>query len=364
MKEISNETIEKISETKLENSRQKIMAALDNNDIPKQSSTHLAVPSHRTREWLTFEEFKEFIQQGKTLKELIQKYSKHLIAFYSYLSQGKVKLSKEQFIQEYEKGVSLDEIAKTYNIPREHISYLREFYGIKRKGATYQKRLANEKPLSQETKDVIIGSILGDGHITKWGYFSEKHSPEQLEYLKWKVSFFKDITTDKSWDYYEAIDKRSGNLIKYHSFRTTAHSFLYEMRNKFYKQIDGKWTKVIPNDIGDMINKRVLAVWFMDDGCTDWGYRNGKKEWANAKPQCKISSESFTMEENLMLKKILEEKYNLVTNVRFKESKNNEKPYLRFLCESSVKLINITKKFSTSDLLYKFEDESLKFASN
>ena len=43
----------------------------------------------------------------------------------------------------------------------------------------------------------------------------------------------------------------------------------------------------------------------MDDGCTDWGYRNGIKPNKGTKPQCKICSESFTLEENKKLSEIL-----------------------------------------------------------
>jgi hypothetical protein len=70
------------------------------------------------------------------------------------------------------------------------------------------------------------------------------------------------------------------------------------MRNKFYKEINGKWTKVIPNDIADMINEQVLAIWFMDDGTTDWMYRNGEKEWENARPMIQLCTDSFS-EDNL-----------------------------------------------------------------
>lgn len=357
MKEILDETIEKISDTKLETSRQKIINGFVKNNIPGQSNIKLAIPSHRTREWISFEEFKKLIKKGKTLQELRLIYSKHLIAFYSFLSQGKATLTKEQFIEEYEKGISLNEIAKSYNIPREHITYLREYYGIKRKGATYQKRLQNEVPLSQEAKDVIIGSLLGDGHITKWGYFSEKHSEKQVEYLEWKGEILKDIMTNKSYSIYSSIDKRSRTQIESFTLRTITHSFIYEIRENFYQKRGEKWVKTIPKNIKDLLNEKILAIWFMDDGNTDWGYRNGTKEYPNSKPQCKICSESFSLEENIFIGEILKEKYGLITNIRFKNPSLNEQPYLRFDCDSSLKLIEIIKKFITRDLLYKVDEQ-------
>jgi hypothetical protein len=356
MKIMSEEAINKISETKLESGRQKIICGFVKNELPEQSDTKLAIPSHRTREFISFEDFKNFMSQGKSLKELCIKYSKHLMAFYSYLSQGKVTLTKEQFIEEYEKGIPLDEIGRSHGIPREHITYLREYYGIKRKGANYQKRLKNEVPLSQEAKDVIIGSLLGDGHITKWGYFSEKHSPAQLEYLRWKAGYLKDISTDKSWDYYEAIDKRSGTLIKSHCFRTTAHSFIYEMRNKFYKEVNGKWIKIIPNDIESMINEKVLVIWFMDDGTTDWKYRNEIKMTKGSLPSCKFCSESFSFEENQVLSLAILKVFNIKSEVKFKDGK--VKPQIKFSTIDSVKFIQLIKNSILPELMYKVDEEN------
>jgi len=355
----------KISEVKLEQGRQKIIEGIVHTDIVKQSDIQLAIPSHRTKKWISFEEFKKMIYEGKSLGELCRNYSKHLMAFYSALSQGKINLSKEQFIKEYESGIPLDEIARSNKIPREQITYLREYYGIKRKGATYQKRLKEEVPLSQDAKDIIIGSMLGDGHITPAGYFSEKHSPEQLEYLRWKASFLKPITTNKSWDYNESIDNRSGSLIKSHSFRTTVHTFLYYIRSIFYiksnnkKSKKRKWDKIIPPDIINLMNEKVLAIWFMDDGHTDWKYRNGKKMTSGSLPSCKICSESFSIEDNNTLSLLLLNKFNINSIVKFKNNDKN-KPQLKFSTIDSVRLIQLIKKYVVSELAYKVDEEIYK----
>ena len=351
----SDETIKQISDTKREQSRDEILTkAKDFNQ--EASSKILAVPTHRKKNHISLEEYQSLLKQGKTVPEIITTTSKHLVYFYNVLLKGGINLTKDEFTKMYDEGMSLDEIAKSKNIARENMTFLREFYGIKRKGATYQKRVANEKPLSQEAKDVIIGSLLGDGHITKWGYFSEKHSPAQLEYLKWKASFFKDITTDKSWDYYESIDKRSGALIKSHCYRTTAHSFLYEMRNKFYKEIDGQWEKIIPNDIANMMNEQILAIWFMDDGHTDWKYRNGIKMTDGSLPSCKICTESFSIENNQLLSDTIIKKFGIKSEVKFKDMDKN-KPNLRFSTIDSVKLISIIYPLICKELKYKVDEK-------
>jgi DNA-directed RNA polymerase subunit E'/Rpb7 len=104
--------------------------------------------------------------------------------------------------------------------------------------------------------------------------------------------------------------------------------------------------KILPFNMKNIINKKILAIWFMDDGSTSWPYRNGVKISHNASMRCKISSESFSYQENLNLKRILAKKFKLIANVKFKFG--NTKPYLQFNSVSSQKLIKICKKYRNS----------------
>ena len=324
----------------------------------RQSKSDLAVPSHRKKPHISFDRFKKLVSEGKSLIEISSMTSKHLAGFYSALLQGRISLSKEDFEKLYSSGVSLDDIAKQHDIPRQHISYLREFYGIKRKGATWQKRLKEERPLSDEAKSVLIGSLLGDGHITPLGYFSEKHGPTQVEYLEWKASFFPEITTDKSWDSRKSVDKRSGNPVYSFSFRTRAHSFLYELRHKFYTKKNGQWIKIIPEDIADLLDPLALAVWFMDDGSTDWGWRKGKKRWENSKPSCKISTESFGYAMNYRLKKALSDKFGVsVVITDRKGSTGKDHCYLRINTDDTKKVLSIIEGIDIPSMRYKTREE-------
>ena len=348
--------IKQISKTKQENSRQEIVAKIKENQLT-QSNKDLATPTHRKMKHISFDEYKTLLKKGDSVTDIIKTTSKHLVYFYNALLKGRITLTKEKFQKMYEKGMSLDEISKKEKIPREHITYLREFYGIKRKGATFQKRLKNEKPLSQKAKNIIIGSMLGDGHISKWGYFAEKHSPKQFNYLKWKASFLKPVTTDKSWSYYESIDKRSGTLIKTHCFRTITHSWIQEMEKLFYKKVNGRRVKVIPDEIEKFMNKEVLAVWFMDDGHTDWMYRNGEKQYKNTRPSASICTDSFSIEDLKKIKSILKTKFHLQCSM----GKRNR---LIFNADNTEKLLTALKPYATKNLLYKFCEHNYKSINN
>src|ERR1035437_2375665 len=129
----------------------------------KQTDHNLKIASHRKYDFISFEDYKQKLINGERIQNIIPKTSKHIVSFYNYLLKNHQNMiSKELFESEYNQTLnSLDDIAKKYKIQREYISHLRNFYGIKRKGATFIRRLTNEQPLSQEAKDVIVGSMLG-----------------------------------------------------------------------------------------------------------------------------------------------------------------------------------------------------------
>ena len=326
----------------------------------EQEKHRLKIPSHRKHKFISFEDYKEKILNGRFAKEIKKDTSKHLISFYNYfLKNQSTILTKEAFELEYNKTLNgLDDISKKYNIPREHITYLRDFYGIKRKGATFVRRVTNEQPLSEEAKEIIIGSMLGDGHIGNWCYFSEKHSEKQIQYLEWKASFLTPVLNKNSFRCNKEVDKRSKTEVYSFSIRTIVHDFLIEIHKKFYKKNElGKWIKIVPDDIENILTERVLAVWFMDDGSTSWPFRNGIRVSPNASFQCKISSESFTYKENMLLQKVLLNKFGLIANIR-QRGTNHSKSYLRFDCPSSRKMVEMLKKYTTPDLLYKFNENA------
>ncbi len=307
----------------------------------------LAIPSHRTKKHISLTEYKKILKNGKKIDKSI---SKHLVSFYNSWLKGKINISKTEFKNLYNNGCSLDDIAKQYNVPREHITYLREFFGIKRKGATFQKRLKTETPLTKIAKNIIVGSLLGDGHITTGGYFSEKHSEKQMDYLQFKSDILKNIHSNQVMEYSEKIDDRSGKIIKTYALRTITHSFLIKMRKEWYQNT----VKILPKNIQSIMNRQILAIWYMDDGSTDWCYRNGTKKYKNQKPSCKICSESFTLEENMQLIDVLKNKFNLNAKIlNIGENKNR----LYFSTIESEKLIKLISPFMVDSMKYKTNEE-------
>ena len=67
--------------------------------------------TNRLRQFITLREFKNNLENGLSIVEMQKNnISKTNLQFFSNFCQGKIKLTKNQFIEEYEKGFSLDEI--------------------------------------------------------------------------------------------------------------------------------------------------------------------------------------------------------------------------------------------------------------
>ena len=354
-----SDSIAKMTKTKNADSRAEVLRAMGSFD-GGQSDVKLVVPGHRTKRHITLEEYKAMLKSGMTPQQVIATTSKHLIFFYNAILDGRITLDRNEFVRMYESGVSLDEIAAKHGIPRGHVTFLREFYGIKRKGATFQRRLHSEVPLSPQAKSVIVGSILGDGHIHPNGYWSEKHCIAQADYLRWKASFVPDITTEKSFVEYESYDKRYGKSNKGLSFRTRVHSWLQEMGQLFYRGEGRTRTKVVPDNISDLLDETALAVWFMDDGNTDWGYRGGVKKHSGTEPRCLIHTEGFDEIGVESLCSVLRRKFGLSCKPCLKDAKVPDKWVVRLTSMSSRKLTTmLMEKFSfMTTMQYKINESA------
>lgn len=129
----------------------------------------------------------------------------------------------------------------------------------------------NNVPLSVKTKEIILGSLLGDGSIRihpkyKNARFSFRHSIKQKEYFLWKCSKLKEISADKSIfiqknDGYSLNDK-----LRYQSRALPALTELYKITHKKAFLIRRKWL--------NYMSALSLAIWWFDDGSI---ISNGRK---------------------------------------------------------------------------------------
>ena len=124
------------------------------------------------------------------------------------------------------------------------------------------------EPLEGTLQAVLIGSMLGDGHLQRVGRqtacFLESHAIDQQDYLKWKASIFGSWTCSVTF-IKSKIETHQGVL----ELRTHSARELYSWWKKFYDRpkVPGRVPKVFPDSIVPMVTPLALAVWYMDDGC-------------------------------------------------------------------------------------------------
>ena len=114
-----------------------------------------------------------------------------------------------------------------------------------------------ERPLTSLQRELIIGSLLGDGHLRLHRgkvVFEFLQTARRRFYVEWKHRILKDIACPKIY--------HSKNDREYYKIVTRTHFELMELYRLFYHE--GR--KVVPENIKELLTPFVIAVWFMDDG--------------------------------------------------------------------------------------------------
>lgn len=123
--------------------------------------------------------------------------------------------------------------------------------------------------LSQRQKELIIGSLLGDGYLEKRGEsvrFVFCQSERRRFYVEWKYRLLKNLASEPI-KRYEYVEKRTGRKYSFYIFKTLTHPWFKKLYGKFYQNE----RKVVPEDIKHMFTPFVVAVWYMDDGSLSKG---------------------------------------------------------------------------------------------
>ncbi len=343
-----------ISEQTL-SSRRKSRRLTINNPISSSAvEQDFHISKARSRKRISYEDFLNLIEQNISLIDMRQKHgiSKHQIGFYSALAQDKIKIKREQFEEEYKSGQSLDQISNKYNIQRDHVTQLREFWGIKRLGPKYIHRKQTEKPLSFRQKRIIYGGLMGDAGKMSLSSIKMKQSIKQKEYLLWKYAEIQEHVSPVSLQVTADFDKRYNKRNYEIRFYTNANSDVEKIVKKFYCC----GLKVVTNDILNHIDDLALAIWFMDDGTTDWYERNS----LTRNPTCKFCTDSFAFEEVQSICDAFEEMWNIVANPRQSgKKKNGELKYRVGLnVEDTQKLFAIIEPYIIPSMRYKINRDA------
>ena len=151
--------------------------------------------------------------------------------------------------------------------------------------------------------DVLIGSLLGDARlecrsIGKRHPITARlrihHSEKQKDYVFWKYQIFKNIVKKgprKIMVWYDP--KRDKNHYSWYF-----HSKSLEELGLFHKYFYRDRTKILPENIFNLITPCALAIWFMDDG-------------TNAGNSYIINTQCFSKEEQEKIINFFKKKYDI-----------------------------------------------------
>lgn len=127
---------------------------------------------------------------------------------------------------------------------------------------TQEYRQVNKK-LNSLQKDLIIGSMLGDGHIDKRDtqpMFIVSHAENQKDYLYYKYNILKDlcnISPVKKEAQYKDFNGKLYLCQPSYRFCTRIYNCLLEYRNKSYTYLL------------NLMNTYSFSIWMLDDGFRD-----------------------------------------------------------------------------------------------
>lgn len=191
------------------------------------------------------------------------------------------------------------EIAARYGCSAVWVNTLRKKYGIRTLKPWERNK---QQQLSQRQAEYIYGSLLGDDCLKRYrtksnAYLSVGHSESQAEYVRFKYEIMRSFVGSKIKMYCDKRPDRQNSVV----FRTICHPVFTELYEEIYpakkKTIYPKWL--------ERLTPFSLAIWYMDDGSLTLSNK-----------QMRISTESFTYQEQCLLQTLLADKWGTHSHIK------------------------------------------------
>lgn len=201
--------------------------------------------------------------------------------------------------------------------------------------------------MERTKKAILIGLILGDGHITPRGDLNITHSIKQKEYIDYKAKLLEELLSCKKINLYHRLDDKH-NEFTLHKM----HKYFKILRKWIYKNN----VKTFSKKILDLLTPEAIALWWMDDG--SHGIDKHKETG-------KIRAHSFhlytytTLEETENIINMFREKF----DINFYKIKHTSKNtgitsyYLKCRTKEGRKLSNLIRPYIIPSLQYKILQE-------
>lgn len=180
--------------------------------------------------------------------------------------------------------------------------------------------------LTQIQREIIIGSLLGDGHLRphrRGVVFEFLQTSKRKFYVEWKHKMLGSLATPQIY--------HQRGVMEYYKLVTKTHPELEDLYQKFYS--DGR--KRVPVEIKKMLTPRCIAVWFMDDG-------------SKSKGAVYFNTHGYSVEEQFRLIRALRRFY-IIANL------NRDKGYhrLRVLKRCNKRFFELVSPYVLKEFAYK-----------
>ena len=116
--------------------------------------------------------------------------------------------------------------------------------------------------ITKESRNLLIGMLLGDGTISNNNVFKIAHAESQKDYLEWKIKQLNNcgIRNNGIKSYIKTHGYNTGVPVYYTQLNIIP--FIKVLRRVFYKD-----KKIIGNrKLLNRLSSREIAIWYMDDG--------------------------------------------------------------------------------------------------
>ena len=193
----------------------------------------------------------------------------------------------------------------------------------------------------EDQLQLILGSLMGDARLEcRSKSIRAKHtarlrihqSDKQKDYVFWKYEKLKDLVLKgprftKVW--HDRKRKKDHFSWYFHTQSSDALGLIHKM---FYQNK----TKIVPNDLLEILNPFDLAIWYMDDGSN-----NGRN--------ITLNTHNFSVTEQRSLQNFLLNKFGVVTTL----VKDRSKYKIAIGHNEYDKFLNIVRPFVISSMNYK-----------
>lgn len=220
-------------------------------------------------------------------------------------------------------------IAARYGVSKPTIRAKRAQFAIE--SLSKSVRATSTEDLTEEQREIILGSLLGDGHLLERGVFKVSHYQEQFDYL---TEMHRALSPHTLPIWYEEKEMDNGRQTFAFGFRTVQHEWLKAIRHVFYPNGD----KVFPDTVLSILTPRSLAYWYFDDGHLDSGL-----------PSFALGEISGEQTEQVCRQ--INQRFGLIAYRKTSNSSSSELMGLR--AASADAFFTLIRDFATRDLLYK-----------